>query len=136
MLNGLHLLVDRLLPLTSSDLEGLEDEPEEWLINEDMDEEAWQYDFRPAAERVLITLNNSCRHFDQSHKVIEPEILRIFHEAEAHSPSDLPTILRREAIYCSVGRLSRSLATFGGLDFNAFLQHTSSWLSQGIPLCA
>jgi hypothetical protein len=39
-------LIDKLLPLTSTDLEALEDEPEEWLIGEDNDEEAWQFEFR------------------------------------------------------------------------------------------
>jgi hypothetical protein len=48
--------------------------------------------------------------------------------------NDLPAILRRESVYCALGRLSRALATFGGVDFGAFLQHTSSWLAQGIPL--
>lgn len=46
MLSALHLLVDKLLPLTSTDLEALEDEPEEWLIREGQDEEAWQFEFR------------------------------------------------------------------------------------------
>jgi hypothetical protein len=45
-LSALHLLVDKLLPLTSTDLEALEDEPEEWLIREGQDEEAWQFEFR------------------------------------------------------------------------------------------
>lgn len=46
ILNAFHLLVDKLLPLTSTDLEGLEDEPEEWLIAEGDDEEAWAFEFR------------------------------------------------------------------------------------------
>lgn len=29
-----------------------------------------------------MALNNSCRHFPAEHKVIEPEMLKIFHEAE------------------------------------------------------
>lgn len=46
VLSSLHLLIDKLLPLTSTDLENLEDEPEQWLISEDNDEEAWQFEFR------------------------------------------------------------------------------------------
>lgn len=38
--------MDKLLPLTSTDLEALEDEPEEWLIGENTDEEAWAFEFR------------------------------------------------------------------------------------------
>ncbi|GFZ42911.1 hypothetical protein JCM24511_00629 [Saitozyma sp. JCM 24511] len=134
VLSALQLLVDKLLPLTSTDLEGLEDEPEEWLIAEDNDEEAWQYEFRPCAERVLMALNNACRHFPREQKVIEPETLKIFHEAESRPPSDLPAILRREAVYCALGRLSRSLSSYGGFDFNAFLTHSGGWLAQGVPL--
>jgi hypothetical protein len=77
--------------------------------------------------------------------VIEPEMLKVLAEVEGEldtwieltvgtSPNDLPAILRREAVYCALGRLSRALASFGGIDFGAFLQHASSWLGQGVPL--
>jgi hypothetical protein len=46
VLSAFHLLIDKLLPLTHNDLERLEDEPEEWLIGEDNDEEAWKFEFR------------------------------------------------------------------------------------------
>ena len=46
ILNAFHLLLDKLLPLTSTDLENLEDEPEEWLVAETNDEEAWAFEFR------------------------------------------------------------------------------------------
>ena len=49
-------------------------------------------------------------------------------------PNDLPSILRKESVYCAVGRLSRALATHGAIDFNAFLQGVGNWLGQGIPL--
>ncbi|WVQ94582.1 hypothetical protein IAU59_001662 [Kwoniella sp. CBS 9459] len=49
ILSAFHLLVDKLLPLTSTDLEALEDEPEEWLIGESFDEEAWAFEFRRPA---------------------------------------------------------------------------------------
>ncbi|WOO78855.1 Importin-11 [Vanrija pseudolonga] len=134
ILAALHLLIDKLLPLTSTDLEGLEDEAEEWLIAESHDEEAWAFEFRPCAERVLIALNNACRHLPADRKPIEPEMLRILAETEAIPPTDLASILRKEAVYCAVGRLSRALATHGGVDFNRFLQGVSSWLGQPQPL--
>jgi hypothetical protein len=46
ILNAFHLLLNKLLPLTSTDLESLEDEPEEWVIAEKDDEEAWAFEFR------------------------------------------------------------------------------------------
>lgn len=81
-----------------------------------------------------MALNNACRHLPKEQKVIEPEMIKILHEAEAVPPNDLRAILRREAVYCALGRLARSMSTHGGVDFNAFLQHNSSWLSQGVAL--
>lgn len=100
-----------------------------------------------------MALNNACRHLAAEQKVIEPEMLKILSQSEGVSlsfrrlyatdhglstsaapPNELPAILRREAVYCALGRLSRSLSVFGGLDFNAFLAGIASWLGQGLPL--
>ncbi|WVN87256.1 uncharacterized protein L203_102433 [Cryptococcus depauperatus CBS 7841] len=82
ILSAFHLLVDKFLPLNSSDLEALEDEPEEWLIGESMDEEAWAFELRPCAERVLIALNNACRNISRENKVIEPAMLKLLSEID------------------------------------------------------
>ncbi len=37
---------------------------------------------QPCAERVLMNLNNSCRHLPAESKVIEPEMLKILAEVE------------------------------------------------------
>lgn len=44
----------------------------------------WTYliNLQPCAERVLIALNNACRHIPKESKVIEPEMLRLLAEAE------------------------------------------------------
>lgn len=54
ILTALHLLIDKLLPLTSTDLEALEDEPEEWLVAENNDEEAWAFEFRVSPVSPLL----------------------------------------------------------------------------------
>ena len=61
ILNAFHLLLDKLLPLTSADLENLEDEPEEWLVAENNDEEAWAFEFRvsPLQDSAVIELIRS-----------------------------------------------------------------------------
>lgn len=74
--------MDKLLPLTSTDLDALEDEPEEWLIGESTDAEAWAFEFRPCAERVLIALNNACRNVPRENKVIEPAMLKLLSETQ------------------------------------------------------
>ncbi|WWC59902.1 uncharacterized protein I303_102464 [Kwoniella dejecticola CBS 10117] len=107
ILSAFHLLIDKLLPLTSTDLEALEDEPEEWLIGESFDEEAWAFEFRPCAERVLIALNNACRNIPKEQKVIEPEMIKLLATAES---------------------------AYGGVDFNALLNGMTSWIGSGQPL--
>lgn len=52
----------------------------------------------------------------------------------AVSPTDLPSILRREAVYCAMGRLSRALQGYGGVDFPGFLHNSSHWIGQPLPL--
>nr|ODN85642.1 hypothetical protein L203_04892 [Cryptococcus depauperatus CBS 7841] len=134
ILSAFHLLVDKFLPLNSSDLEALEDEPEEWLIGESMDEEAWAFELRPCAERVLIALNNACRNISRENKVIEPAMLKLLSEIDSLPLNDLQSVLRREAVYCALGRLSRSMTIYGGLDINQMLTEMSSWINQGQPL--
>ncbi|OCF32339.1 hypothetical protein I316_06007 [Kwoniella heveanensis BCC8398] len=134
ILSAFHLLVDKLLPLTSTDLEALEDEPEEWLIGESFDEEAWAFEFRPCAERVLIALNNACRNVPREQKVIEPEMIKLLQTTEAALPNDLPSVLRRESVYCALGRLSRSMASYGGVDFSGLLTGIGGWIGLGHPL--
>lgn len=97
-----------------------------------------------------MALNNACRNLPAEQKAIEPEMLKVLAETEgvtrsrisrclsslvvALPPNDLPSILRRESVYCALGRLSRAMASYGGVDFNAFLQQASTWLGQGIAL--
>ncbi|WVW79847.1 hypothetical protein I302_101817 [Kwoniella bestiolae CBS 10118] len=106
--------------VANDDLEALEDEPEEWLVGESFDEEAWSFEFRPCAERVLIALNNACRNIPKEHKVIEPEMIKL--------------LATTEAVYCALGRLSRSIASYGGVDFNALLTGIAGWIGSGQPL--
>ncbi|OWZ26235.1 hypothetical protein C361_07067 [Cryptococcus neoformans Tu259-1] len=134
ILSAFHLLVDKLLPLTSTDLDALEDEPEEWLIGESTDAEAWAFEFRPCAERVLIALNNACRNVPRENKVIEPAMLKLLSETQLIPPDNLPSVLRHESVYCALGRLSRSMASYGGVNFESLLTGMGSWISQGKPL--
>jgi hypothetical protein len=57
-----------------------------------------------------MALNNACRHFPREQKVIEPETLKIFHEAEcascvcvfrAHPPICLPFSVEKRYIALS-----------------------------------
>ena len=83
---------------------------------------------------MLIALNNACRMLPPDAKVIEPEMIKILAEAESIAPTDMPSILRKEAIYCAMGRLSRALIAYGGVDFSGFLHGVSGWLGQPVPM--
>ena len=48
--------MDHLLPLTPSDLEQLEDSPEEWLIQMESGDEAWQFELRVGYDHVELTV--------------------------------------------------------------------------------
>lgn len=54
VLDSFHLLVDHLLPLTPNDLEQLELSPEEWLIQMESGDEAWQYELRVSTSPILL----------------------------------------------------------------------------------
>jgi len=56
-------LVTRFMPLNPNDLEGWMANPEEWVNTEDKDDEQWQFELRPCAERVLMTFANQYPEF-------------------------------------------------------------------------
>jgi len=53
ILTALHLLIDKLLPLTANDLAKVEEDPEEWLVTQGVDEEAWPFEFRVGDNSAL-----------------------------------------------------------------------------------
>lgn len=56
--NAVKIIVTRLLPLTKDDLEGLEQDPEEWVNAEEQENQQWGYELRPCSERVLLQISN------------------------------------------------------------------------------
>ncbi|KAF8341568.1 ran binding protein 11 [Cantharellus anzutake] len=94
---GLILL--RFLPLKVPDLEKWQGDSEEWINDEDRDTEAWEFDIRPCAERIIMTMTNRMPEY------VIPILLKELERAYgAQNPEDLQAILRREALYCAMGR--------------------------------
>ncbi|KAI0307271.1 ARM repeat-containing protein [Multifurca ochricompacta] len=107
-------LVTRFMPLNPNDLEGWMANPEEWVNAEDKDDEQWQFEIRPCAERVLMTLAN------QYHEFVTPLLVKAFVNVNERPPAGLQDIVQKEAVYCAVGRCAHRLRD--DVDFSSWLE--------------
>ncbi|KAI0352893.1 ARM repeat-containing protein [Trametes cingulata] len=96
--DAVKILVTRFIPLNPSDLEGWMEDPEEWVNAEEKENDQWEYELRPCAERVLMTLAS------QYPQYVRPLIELTFNQVVGQSSMDLPAIIQKEALYCAVGR--------------------------------
>ncbi|KAL7282456.1 hypothetical protein ACG7TL_003927 [Trametes sanguinea] len=96
--DAVKILVTRFIPLNPADLEGWMEDPEEWVNSEEKENDQWEYELRPCAERVLMTLAA------QYPQYVRPLIELTFHQVVNQKSSDLPAIIQKEALYCAVGR--------------------------------
>jgi hypothetical protein len=96
-------LVTRFMPLNPNDLEGWMADPEDWVNTEDKDNEQWQFEIRPCAERVLMTFANQYREF------VIPLLVKAFTNVNERPPLGLQDIVQKEAVYCAVGRCAHRL---------------------------
>ncbi|KAH9846976.1 ARM repeat-containing protein [Lenzites betulinus] len=96
--DAVKILVTRFIPLDPADLEGWMEDPEEWVNAEEKENDQWEYEIRPCAERVLMTLAAQYPQF------VRPLIEQTFGQVVASNAMDLPSIIQKEALYCAVGR--------------------------------
>ncbi|CDO76254.1 hypothetical protein BN946_scf184470.g12 [Trametes cinnabarina] len=96
--DAVKILVTRFIPLNPSDLEGWMEDPEEWVNSEEKENDQWEYELRPCAERVLMTLAA------QYPQYVRPLIELTFQQLVGQKSTDLPAIIQKEALYCAVGR--------------------------------
>ncbi|KAI0638247.1 ARM repeat-containing protein [Trametes polyzona] len=96
--DAVKILVTRFIPLNPSDLEGWMEDPEEWVNSEEKENDQWEYEIRPCAERVLMTLAS------QYPQYVRPLIELTFNQVVSQNSMDLPAIIQKEALYCAVGR--------------------------------
>ncbi|KAF7790859.1 hypothetical protein EIP86_001817 [Pleurotus ostreatoroseus] len=95
---AIRLLVLRFIPLKPADLEGWETDPEDWVNHEEQDNDMWEYEIRPCAERVLMVITH------QYPSYVVPLLFNVFKEVVSKPATDLQSILVREAVYCAIGR--------------------------------
>ncbi|RDX55688.1 ARM repeat-containing protein [Lentinus brumalis] len=96
--DAVKILVTRFIPLNPSDLEEWMSDPEEWVNAEEKENDQWEYELRPCAERVLMTLAAQYPQF------VRPLIEETFKTLVGQRAMDLPAIIQKEALYCAVGR--------------------------------
>ncbi|KAF9076797.1 ran binding protein 11 [Rhodocollybia butyracea] len=96
------IIITRLLPFTQQDLQGLGDDPEEWVNNEDQENQQWEYELRPCSERVLMQISN------QYPEYVTP-LLKTTFDQVAYKPAADIGLVNKEALYCAIGRCCQRL---------------------------
>lgn len=112
--NAVTFLVTRFMPLNPKDLEGWMMNPEEWVNTEDKEDEQWQFEIRPCAERVLMTFANQYR------EVVSPLLVKAFTNVNERPPVGLQDIVQKEAVYCAIGRCAHRLRD--NLDLSLWIE--------------
>ncbi|KAI0660923.1 ARM repeat-containing protein [Cubamyces menziesii] len=114
--DAVKILVTRFIPLNPSDLEGWMEDPEEWVNAEEKENDQWEYELRPCAERVLMTLAT------QYPQYVRPLIELTFNQIVGQKSMELPAIIQKEALYCAVGRCAIRLKE--SIPFEQWLDST------------
>ncbi|EPQ59406.1 ARM repeat-containing protein [Gloeophyllum trabeum ATCC 11539] len=114
--NAVQLLVTRFIPLNPSDLEEWMADPDEWVNEEDKENDHWEYEVRPCAERVLMTLANQYKDY------VVPLLAETFKRVISQPTTDLASIVQKEAVYCAIGRCAIRLKDV--IPFDQWLEHT------------
>ncbi|KAF8272542.1 ARM repeat-containing protein [Lactarius quietus] len=107
-------LVTRFMPLNPNDLEGWMADPEDWVNTEDKDDEQWQFEIRPCAERVLMTFANQYREF------VIPLLVKAFNNVNERPPLGLQDIVQKEAVYCAIGRCAHRVRD--NIDLSSWME--------------
>ncbi|BGP28678.1 hypothetical protein JCM10296v2_000414 [Rhodotorula toruloides] len=106
------LLVKQLLPLRQDDLEKWQEDPEEWMNEEEM--ERWEFDLRPCAENVLKALASVQR------EKVGPILVQLLQSVA--NPQTMDELLLKEAVYTAVGRSPSEFEPY--IPFEDWLRNT------------
>ncbi|KAJ2898921.1 hypothetical protein GGI21_001551 [Coemansia aciculifera] len=104
-------LMCHYIPLKTSDLEMWQDEPDTWIMNEDLDH--WEFDVRRSAEHLFSDLVN------QHRDLIVPELVRALQQTNMDAIS-----FRNDGLYAALGLCANEL--YDHIDF-------CHWLRQHPP---
>lgn len=104
-----NTILTRLFVFRKSDLEAWEEEPEDWEHHERFEGSAWEWEVRPAAEKVFLTLLNHKKD------ILIPSLLTYVENAKG-GQGDLSS---KDALYTAMGLAAMHLVS--QVNFNAFL---------------
>ncbi|KAM0793458.1 hypothetical protein ACM66B_000901 [Microbotryomycetes sp. NB124-2] len=107
-----ELLITKLLPMRPEDLERWNEDPEEWMNEEEA--ERWEFELRPCAEHVLKLLLAS------HGQLLTPTLASMLQHTS--SLTDMQGLLLKEGVYFAVGQDPNFLPV--GLDFGAWLDNS------------
>lgn len=112
VLQVVNVIITRLFIFRQSDLDAWEEDPEEWEAQERDQGQAWEWEVRPCAERVLM-------HLLIHYKDLLSQPLLAYFEATTKEDSSIVT---KEAVYTAMGCAAATIHEL--FDFNAFLAST------------
>ncbi|GAA6025975.1 hypothetical protein JCM11491_006406 [Sporobolomyces phaffii] len=111
------VLVTKLLLLRPDELERWEDDPEEFVHEEELGESQWEFELRPCAEWCLRGLIGGYK--DE----LGPVLARYVRDASAETAAaGIDGLLLKEAVYTAVGKSAQDLTQ--SLDFDEWLKGT------------
>ena len=109
VLQVVNTIITRLFVFRQSDLEAWDEDPEEWESQERDQGQAWEWEVRPCAERVLRSLLTY-------YKELLGQPLRVYIDTATRTDS---TIVAKEAVYTAMGCAAATIHQ--DFDFNTFL---------------
>ncbi|CAK7226740.1 hypothetical protein SCUCBS95973_006300 [Sporothrix curviconia] len=112
ILKMVNTIITKLFHFRQSDLEAWEEDPEVWETQESELGAAWEWQVRPCAEKVFLSL------LIHNKQLLVPPLLSYFQQAMS-TDADL---LTKEAVYTAM--CNASVAMGASFDFNAFVHST------------
>ncbi|KAI8056617.1 armadillo-type protein [Syncephalis plumigaleata] len=107
----IETVIGQFMPLSSTDIEAWENDPENWLIEEAAD--AYEYKLRKCAEKLFMDMMSQFR------EQLAPVVIAMLKKVSDRT--DTQGLLLKDAVYCAIGLGAHDL--YEVLDFDDWLQH-------------
>lgn len=112
VLQVVHTIITKLFRFRESDLEAWEEDPEDWEMLQSESGQAWEWQVRPCAERVFLSLLINYK------ALLGEPMLSYFQQAM----SDSTDLLTKEAVYTAMSNAAAAIDQ--AFDYGAFLEST------------
>ncbi|GAA5831223.1 hypothetical protein JCM3766R1_002972 [Sporobolomyces carnicolor] len=109
-----QVLVTNCLVMRNEELERWNEDPEEFINDEEMDK--WEFELRPCAEYVLRSLISGYK------EELGPQLAAYLRDPKVAHPQDMNGLLLKEAVYTAIGKSATDLTE--SLNFEDWLRQT------------